>query len=58
MSRIPTVGCTVPTVTGPSKLLKIRWNLEKFIKELDEAMRKKMHNVFMSRWSTFHDPIH
>ncbi len=21
-------------------------------------MRKKMHNVFMSRWSVFHDPIH
>ncbi len=28
------------------------------IKGLDEAMPKKMHNVFMSRWSVFHDPIH
>ncbi len=25
---------------------------------LDEAMRKKMHNVFMIRWSVFHAPIH
>jgi hypothetical protein len=24
------------------------------IKGLDEAMLKKMHNVFMSRWSDFH----
>jgi hypothetical protein len=28
------------------------------IKGLDDAMRKKMHNVFMSRWSAFHAPIH
>jgi hypothetical protein len=21
-------------------------------------MRKKMHNIFMSRWSAFHAPIH
>jgi hypothetical protein len=27
-------------------------------KGLDEAMRKKIHNVFMSRWSAFHAPIH
>ena len=27
-------------------------------KRLDEALRKKMHNVFMSRWSAFHVPIH
>ncbi len=28
------------------------------INGLDEAMGKKMHNVFMSRWSAFHTPIH
>jgi hypothetical protein len=28
------------------------------IKGMDEAMRKKMHNVFMRRWSVFHSPIH
>jgi hypothetical protein len=28
------------------------------MKELDEEMWKKMHNVFMNRWSTFHVPIH
>jgi hypothetical protein len=26
--------------------------------ERDEAMRKKIHHVFMSRWSAFHAPIH
>ena len=29
----------------------------KTIKGLDEVMHKKMHNVFMSRWSSFHDLI-
>jgi hypothetical protein len=39
-------------------LLKLDEYYSKLIKGLDEAMRKKMHNVFMSRWSVFHDPIH
>jgi hypothetical protein len=28
------------------------------IKGLDETIRTKMHNVFMSRWSAFHAPVH
>ena len=38
--------------------LKLDEYYSKPIKGLDEAMRKKMHNVFMSRWSAFHAPIH
>ncbi len=34
-------------------LLKLDEYYSKPIKELDEAIRKKMHNVFMSRWSAF-----
>jgi hypothetical protein len=30
----------------------------KAIKGLDETMLKKMHNVFMNRWSVFHVLIH
>ncbi len=41
-----------------SLLLKLDEYYSKPIKDLDEAMRKKMHNVFMSRWSVFHAPIH
>ena len=39
-------------------LLELDKYYSKPIKGLDEAMRKKMHNVFMSRWSGFHAPIH
>jgi len=39
-------------------LLELDKYYSKPIKGLDEAMRKKMHNVFMSRWSAFHAPIH
>jgi hypothetical protein len=39
-------------------LLKLDEYYSKPINGLDEAMGKKMHNVFMSRWSTFHAPIH
>jgi hypothetical protein len=39
-------------------VLKLDEYYSKPIKELDEAMWKKMHNVLMSRWSVFHDPIH
>ena len=39
-------------------LLELDIYYSKPIKGLDEALRKKMHNVFMSRWSVFHDPIH
>ena len=39
-------------------LLELDIYYSKRIKGLDEAMRKKMHNVFMSRWSFFHVPIH
>ena len=38
--------------------LKLDEYYSKPINGLDEAMRKKMHNVFMSRWSVFHAPIH
>ena len=41
-----------------SLLLELDIYYSKPIEGLDEAMRKKMHNVFMSRWSTFHAPIH
>ena len=39
-------------------LLKLDEYYSKPINGLDEAMRKKVHNVFMSRWSDFHGPIH
>ena len=39
-------------------LLELDIYYSKPIKGLDEAMRKKMHNVFMSRWSAFHALIH
>ena len=25
---------------------------------MDETIRTKLHNVFMSRWSVFHDPVY
>jgi hypothetical protein len=28
------------------------------IEGLDETIRTKLHNVFMSRWSDFHAPVH
>ncbi len=34
-------------------LLKLDEYYSKPIKELDEAMWKKMYNVFMNRWSVF-----
>ncbi len=39
-------------------LLELDKYYSKPIKGLDEALRKKMHNVFMNRWSVFHSPIH
>ena len=39
-------------------LLELDKYYSKPIKGLDEALRKKMHNVFMSRWSAFHAPLH
>ena len=39
-------------------LLELDIYYSKPIKGLDEVMRKKMHNVFMSRWSAFHASIH
>jgi hypothetical protein len=39
-------------------LLKLDEYYSKPINGLDEVMVKKIHNVFMSRWSTFHAPIH
>ena len=43
------------TVTLPyNLLLELDIYYTKPIKGLDESMLKKMHNVFMSRWITFH----
>jgi hypothetical protein len=39
-------------------LLKLDEYYSKPIKGLDEATVKKMHNVFMIRWTVFHAPIH
>ncbi len=39
-------------------LLKLDEYYSKPINGLDEVMGKKMNNVFMSRWSAFHVPIH
>jgi hypothetical protein len=48
-----------PNISKASTLLlKLDEYYSKPIKGLDEAMHKKMHNVFMSRWSAFHAPIH
>ena len=39
-------------------LLELDIYYSKPIEGLDEAIRKKMHNVFMSRWSALYAPIH
>ena len=39
-------------------LLELDIYYSKPIKGLDEVIRKKMHNVFMSRYSALHAPIH
>ena len=39
-------------------LLELDKYYSKPIKGLDEALRKKMHNVFTIRWSAFHSRIH
>jgi hypothetical protein len=39
-------------------LLKLDEYYSNPINGLDETMGKKIHNVFMSRWSAFHLPIH
>ena len=39
-------------------LLELDIYYSKPIKGLDEAIRKKIHNVVMSRLTVFHDPIH
>ncbi len=41
-----------------SLLLELDTTYSKPIKGLDEKIRTKLHNVFMSRWSTFHVPVH
>ena len=28
------------------------------IDDLDESIRKKVHALFMTRWNTFHVPVH
>jgi hypothetical protein len=39
-------------------LLELDTTYSKPIKGLDETIRTKMHNVFMSRWCAFHAPVH
>jgi hypothetical protein len=39
-------------------LLELDTTYSKPIKGLDEKIRTKLHNVFMSRWSAFHAPVH
>ena len=39
-------------------LVELDTYYSKPIKGLDETIRTKMHNVFMSRWSTFHVHVH
>ena len=39
-------------------LLELDIYYSKPIEGLDEAMHKKIHNVFMRRLTVFHDPIH
>jgi hypothetical protein len=41
-----------------SLLLELDRYFSKPIKGLDEAIRTKVHKVFMSRWSAFHAPVH
>ena len=41
-----------------SLLLELDTTFSKPIKGLDEKIRTKSHNVFMSRWSDFHAPVH
>jgi len=41
-----------------SLLLELDTTYSKPIKGLDETIRTKLHNVFMSRWSAFHAPVH
>ena len=41
-----------------SLLLELDTTYSKPIQGLDENIRTKLHNVFMSRWSAFHSPIH
>jgi hypothetical protein len=41
-----------------SLLLELDTTYSKPIKGLDETIRTKLHNVFMSMWSTFHAPVH
>jgi hypothetical protein len=41
-----------------SLLVELDTTYSKPIKGLDETIRTKLHNVFMSRWSDFHDPVH
>jgi hypothetical protein len=41
-----------------SLLLELDTTYSKPIKGLDEKIRTKLHNVFMSRWSAFHAPVH
>ncbi len=41
-----------------SLLLELDTTYSKPIKGLDEAIRTKLYNVFMSRWSAFHAPVH
>ena len=38
-------------------LLELDTTYSKPIKGLDETIRTKLHNVFMSRWSVFHAPV-
>ncbi len=39
-------------------LLELDTTYSKTIKGLDETIRTKLYNVFMSRWSSFHAPVH
>ena len=41
-----------------SLLLELDTTYSKPIKGLDETIRTKLHNVFMSMWSDFHAPVH
>ncbi len=41
-----------------SLLLELETTYSKPIKGLDETICTKLHNVFMSRWSAFHGPVH
>ena len=46
----------------PAILYKMCLGLDKLysepIDDLDESIRKKVHDLFMTRWNTFHDPEH